>query len=116
MMSCQKCAIFSLSKITAGGRGVRGRLKLFQKFFCFGEPSVSLVSMPKSPSTHKDNDKSTVKFSGSRETSVFCLVRRGGGKVGVPRGEGRVGGSREVGGWVVEGGMLRLFVCNNTKN
>ena len=47
---------------------------------------------------------------------MFCLVRRGGGKVGVPRGEGRVGGSREAGDWVGEGGMVRLFVCKKRIN
>ena len=52
---------------------------------------------------------------------MFCLVRRGGGKVGVPswwgrvgvpRGEGRMGGSREAGDGEGEGGTARLFGCN----
>ena len=69
------------------------------------------VSLPNT----SNYDKFTVKLSGSSETRVFCLVRRGGGKVGVPRGEGRMGGSREAGDGEGEGGTGSwLFVCNGT--
>ena len=55
--------------------------------------------------------KCTDMLSGSRETRVFCLVSRGGGKVGVARGGGTVGGAWKAGEGDGEGGTVRLFGC-----
>ena len=72
--------------------------------------------MQRNPLTLECHEKFTVKLSGSRETSVFCLVRRGGGKVGVARGEGREGGSGKAGDGDGEGGTVGLLVCKARVN
>ena len=65
----------------------------------------------------------TVRFKGSSETRVFCLVSRGGGRVGVAcdvacdvafgDGWGGTGRGIGVGDGVGDGGTARLFGCNN---